>query len=64
MCTICVSQDLTKDQIDSMQGSYQETKTFFSFVYDLHYPDYEIEYTCPKKSYFLIMVKEVLHRKK
>ena len=53
MCNIWISQDFTQDQIESMQGSYQEALTFFSIVYNLHIPDYKIEYTCPKNSYTL-----------
>ena len=53
MCNIWISQDFTQDQIESMQGSYQEAITFFSIVYNLHIPNYKIEYTCPKNSYTL-----------
>ena len=53
VCNIWISQDFTQDQIESMQGSYQEAITFFSIVYNLHIPDYKIEYTCPKNSYTL-----------
>jgi hypothetical protein len=53
MCNIWISQDFTQDQIESMQGSYQEAITFFSIVYNLHIPDYKMEYTCPKNSYTL-----------
>ena len=53
MCNIWISQDFTQDQIDSMQGTYQEALTFFSIVYNVHIPDYKIEYICPKNSYTL-----------
>ena len=53
MCNIWISQDFTQDQIESMQGSYQEALTFLYIVYDHHIPDYKIEYTCPKNSYTL-----------
>ena len=53
MCNIWISQDFTQDQIESMQGSYQEAITFFSIVYNLHIPNYKMEYTCPKNSYTL-----------
>ena len=53
MCNIWISQDFTQDQIESMQGSYQEAITFFSIVYNLHIPYYKMEYTCPKNSYTL-----------
>ena len=53
MCNIWISQDFTQDQIESMQGSYQEAITFFSIVYNLHIPYFKIEYTCPKNSYTL-----------
>jgi len=53
LCSIWLSNDLTDDQMQSMQESYQEASTFLSLIYKYNIPEILIEYYCPKKSYNL-----------
>lgn len=53
MCSATFSNDLTDEQIEIMQESYQEATTFISLIYGIHIPELNYEFTCPKKNYIL-----------
>ena len=50
-CSIWLATDLTDEQMQSMQESYQEAVTFLSLMYEYYIPEIITEYNCPKKSY-------------
>ena len=50
MCSVWVAFDLSDEQIESMQKSYQEAVTFLTLNYNYFIPIIQLIYTCPKKT--------------
>ena len=51
ICSIWLTIDITDDEIEALQESYQESATFISLIYGTYLPEFSLEYICPKKTY-------------
>ena len=51
MCNVWVAFDLSDEEIESMQKSYQEAVAFLTLNYNYFMPIIQMNYTCPSKTF-------------